>query len=233
MFDLRSIVLGLVELLKKYTCINLIVYEEASEEDYKNGILLLPLIGIVLGFVAFIIGSFRYMYDGFFISSVLLLYYCIVTKTANIKDVYRTLNFYIKPSNQTENLSGILGTVMVLLMYFSLFRLVPATSLMIMPAAGFSSLIILSKVITRDKENTLILKYCGKYHIVAAFAIPFLFAALVNYRLIISLSLTFMTLAHGVSLLDKRVKKVPTSIEGFIIEISQVLFLIFTYIIRL
>jgi hypothetical protein len=78
------------------------------------------------------------------------------------------------------------------------------------------------------------LKYCGKYHITAAFAIPFFFAALFNYKLIISLSITFMAIAAGAGILDKRVKKnAPSSVEGFIIEISQIIFLIITYLIRL
>lgn len=52
MLDLRSVVIGLVLMLKKYTCVNLTIYEEANEEDYKNGIMLLPLIGLAMGFSA-------------------------------------------------------------------------------------------------------------------------------------------------------------------------------------
>ena len=232
MLDLRSVVIGLVLMLKKYSCLSLTIYEEANEEDYKNGIIALPIIGLAIGFVAFIILSFRYIYDGFFISSAVLLYYCVVTKTSNIKDVYRTLNYYIRPANQTDNISGIIGTVLICLMYLSLFRVVPVTSLIIMPAAGFSNLMILSKVIKRDLENTSILKYCGSYHIIAAFVISFLSAAIINYKLIISLSITFMLSGLIVSMLDKRIKNVPSSVEGFIIEVSQVMFLIITYIIR-
>jgi len=232
MLDLRSVVIGLVLMLKKYSCLSLTIYEEANEEDYKNGIIALPIIGLAIGFVAFIIVSFRYIYDGFFISSAVLLYYCVVTKTSNIKDVYRTLNYYIRPANQTDNISGIIGTVLICLMYLSLFRVVPVTSLIIMPAAGFSNLMILSKVIKRDLENTSILKYCGSYHIIAAFVISFLSAAIINYKLIISLSITFMLSGLIVSMLDKRIKNVPSSVEGFIIEVSQVMFLIITYIIR-
>jgi len=44
MFDLRSIVIGIVLMLKKYSCISLTIYEEANEEDYINGITALPLI---------------------------------------------------------------------------------------------------------------------------------------------------------------------------------------------
>jgi cobalamin synthase len=232
MLDLRSVVIGLVLMLKKYSCLSLTIYEEANEEDYKNGIIALPIIGLAIGFVAFIILSFRYIYDGFFISSAVLLYYCVVTKTSNIKDVYRTLNYYIRPANQTDNISGIIGTVLICLMYLSLFRVVPVTSLIIMPAAGFSNLMILSKVIKRDLENTSILKYCGSYHIIAAFGISFLSAAIINYKLIISLSITFMLSGLIVSILDKRIKNVPSSVEGFIIEVSQVMFLIITYLVR-
>lgn len=233
MFDLRSIVIGVVLMLKKYSCVSLTIYEESNEEDYKNGIMALPLIGLAIGFISFIISSFRYVYDGFFISSAVLLYYCVVTKTANIKDVYRTLNYYIKPVNQTEQISGIIGVIIICLMYASLFRIVTVTSLIIMPAAGFSNLIILSKVIKRDLDNTSILKHCGKYHIIAAFGLSFIFAAIFNYKLIISLSLTYMITGVIISVLDKKIKNVPSSIEGFLIEASQILFLSITYLLKI
>ncbi len=233
MFDLRSIVIGLVLMLKKYSCINLTIYEEANEEDYINGIAVLPLIGLAIGFGAFAIASFRYISDGFFISSLILLYYCLITKTANIKDVYRTLNHYTKPADETEQISGIIGMALICLIYFSLFRIVPITALIIMPVAGFSNLIILSKLIKRNLDNTAIMKYCGRQQIISAFSLSFLFAAIFNYKLVISLSLTYMLSGLIVSLLDKRLKNIPPSIEGFIIEISQLLFLIITYSFRL
>lgn len=233
MFDLRSIVIGVVLMLKKYSYISLTIYEESNEEDYKSGILTLPLIGIAIGVFLFIISSLRFVYDGLFISSLALIYYCIVTKTANIKDVYRTLNYYIKPANQTEHISGIIGVISICLIYFSLFRIVPVTSLIVMPAVGFSSLIILSKVIKRNLDNTSILKHCGKYHIIFAFFITFLFAAIFNYKLIISLSLTYMLIGVIISILDKKIKNVPASTEGFLIEISQIIFLVITYLLRL
>ena len=233
MFDLRSIVIGVVLMLKKYSCVSLTIYEESNEEDYKNGIMMLPLIGIVIGIFLFVISSFRYVYDGLFVSSLALVFYCIVTKTVNIKDVYRTLNYYIKPNNQTEQISGIIGVILICLIYFSLFRVVPLTSMIIMPALGFSNLIILSKVIKRNLDNTSILKHCSKYHIIVAFFIAFLFAAIFNYKLIISLSLTYMLIGMVISLLDKKIKNLPTSTEGFLVEISQIVFLMITYLLRL
>lgn len=233
MFDLRSIVIGIVLMLKKYTCINITIYTETNEEDYHNGILALPLIGLVVGFVSFLFASLKIFYDGFFISVLILAYYNIVTKSINLKDSYKTFNYYIKPQNQTEQLSGVIGITLLNLMYFSLFRIVPPTALIVMPIAGYSSLIILSAVIKRNKDNTSIMKYCGKYHIIAAFGISFVIAAIFNYRLVISLSLTYMVLSMTVSILDDKIKLFPSSMEGAIIEITQVVFLIITYLMKL
>lgn len=233
MFDLRSIVIGMILMLKKFTFINITIYAESNEEDYQNGIFVMPLIGLAIGFAAFLISSLKVFYDEFFVSAVILTYYNIITKTVNMKDTYRTLNYYIKPKNQTEQLSGIIGITLINLMYFSLFRIVTSTSLIVMATAGYSSLIILSSVIKRNKDNTSTMKYCSKYHVIAAFAISFFIAALFNYRLVISLSLTYMLSGMIVSMLDDKIKVFPSSVEGFIIEITQILFLIITYMMKL
>lgn len=233
MFDLRSIVIGTVLMLKKYTCINIAIYEETNEEDYKSGIMVLPLIGFAVGFVAFLISSLKIFYDEFFVSAVILTYYNIITKSINMRDSYKTLNYYIKPKNQSEQLSGLIGIILINLMYFSLFRIVPPTALIVMSAAGYSSLIILSSVIKRNKDNTSVMQYCGKHHTIAAFGISFLIAAIFNYRLVISLSLTYMISGMIVSMLDDKIKLFPSSIEGTFIEITQILFLIITYLLKI
>lgn len=233
MYDLRSIVIGITLMLKKYTCINITVYAESNNEDFKNGIMALPLIGLAIGFVTFLITSLEFVYDEFFISVLVLGFYSIVTKAVNLTDTYRTLNYVIKPQNQSEQISGIIGTVIILLLYFSLIRIVPVTTLIIMPVAGYSSLIILSSVIKRNKECTSIMKYCGKYHSIAAFSISFLLAAVFNYKLVIPLSLTFMVSGIVVSFMDNKIKILPNSVEGLFIEATQLIFLTITYLIRI
>jgi cobalamin synthase len=233
MFDVRSIVIGIILMLKRYTCINITIYEESCDEDFKNGIMALPLIGLAIGFSAFLIASMEFVYDGFFVSVLVLGFYCIVTKSVNLTDTYRTLNYIIKPKNQSEQIVGIIGTTIILLLYFSLFRIVPVTSLIIMPVAGYSSLIILSPIIKRNKEITTIMKYCGKYQNIAAFAISFLIASVFNYKLVISLSLTYMISGFIVSYLDNKIKVIPNSVEGLIVETAQIIFLTITYLIRI
>lgn len=233
MFDLRSLIVGIILIIKKYTCINIKVYAESNDEDYKNGIILLPIVGFVIGFVACFILSFKVFYDDFFVSVVVLTYYCIITKTVNLKDTYRTLNYIIRPNNQTEQISGIIGIIIICLFYISLIRIVDVTALFIMPVAGYSGLVILSTVFKRNKEGTSIMKYCGKYNKISAFSLSFIFAVVVNYKLVIPLALTYMISGVVVNILDKKIKLLPNSIEGFIIEITQIIFLIFTYIFKI
>ncbi len=232
MTDIRSIVIGVVLMLKKYTCINITIYEDEDEEDYKNGVFVLPLIGFVMGFMALLILSLRFFYDGFFISTLILAYYSIITGTINMRDTYKTLNYYIRPGTQSEHLPGYIGITLIILMYISLFRTVPPSAVAVAYTAGFSNLIISSALINRDKENTSIMKHCTKYHIIAAFGISFLAAAILNYRLVIPLSLTYMLSGAIISTLDEKVETLPSSAEGLIIEATQLLFLIVTYLLK-
>jgi len=233
MTDIRSIVIGVVLMLKKYTCINITIYEDEDEEDYKNGVFVLPLIGFFIGFIALLISSFRFVYDSLFVSTLILFYYCIITGTVNMRDTYKTLNYYIKPGTQSEHLTGQIGITLVIMMYISLFRTVPPPAVAVAYTAGFSNLIISSALINRDKENTSIIKHCTKYHIIAAFGISFLAAAILNYRLVIPLSLTYMLSGAIISTLDEKVETLPSSAEGLIIEATQLLFLIVTYLLKI
>lgn len=233
MFDLRSIVIGIVLMLKRYTCVDITIYAEENEEDYKSGIMALPLIGLAIGLIAFIISSLKIFYDGFFVSALILSYYNIVTKTITMRDTYKTLNYYIKPKYQSEQLAGLIGIMLINLMYFSIFRIVPSTALIVMASAGYSGLIISSSAIKRNKSNTTIMKYCGRYHIIAAFGVSFFTAAIFNYRLVVPLALTYIVLVAVVSILDEKIKKLPNSVEGTIIEMTQLLFLIITYILKI
>jgi len=233
MFELRSLVIGFILMLKKFTLINITIHEEPNNDDYINGIMLLPLIGFAIGFFACLISAFKIFYDDFFVSILVFTYYCIITKTVNLIDTYRTLNYIIKPKNGSEQISGIIGIIIICLIYFSLIRLVHVTALIIMVVTGYSGLIILSTVFKRNKDGTSIMKYCGKYHKISAFIISFAFAALINYKLVIPLALTYMISGFVVSTLDKKIKIIPNSIEGFIIEVTQLLFLIITYIFKI
>lgn len=233
MFDLRSLILGIILIIKKYTCINIKVFEESNDEDYINGIILLPLLGLVIGFVASFISSFKIFYDGFFISIIVFTYYCIITKNVNLRDTYKTLNYIIKPKSQSEQMSGIIGIIIICLFYFSLIKLVDVTALILMPVAGYSGLIILSTVFKRNKEGTSIIKYCSKYHKITAFSISFILAVVINYKLVVPLALTFMVSGLVVNFMDKKIKLLPNSIEGFIIEITQLIFLTFTYLFKI
>lgn len=233
MLDLKSFVIGFVLMLKKFTIININIYEEPCDEDYINGIILLPIIGFMVGFFASFISSFRLFYDGYFVSILVFMYYCIVTKTVNLIDVYKTLNYIIKPKNYSEQISGIIGIVLTSLLYVSLIKLVNVKALMIAFVSGYSGLIMLSSLIQREKQGTSIMKYCSNNIKIAVFVISFALAILINHKLVVPLALTYMLSGFIINLIDKKVTVLPYSIEGFIIELIQIMFLIITYMLKI
>jgi len=233
MFDLKSLMIGVILIIKKYTCIDIKIYAESNDEEYKNGIILLPLVGLAIGFVASFISSFKIFYDNFFISAIVLSFYCIITKTVNLRDTYKTLNYIIKPKNQTEQISGTIGIIIICLFYFSLIRIVDVTAVLLMPVAGYSGLISLSMLFNRNKNGTSVIKYCDKYHSLSAFGMSFALSVVINYKLVVPLALTYMISGAVINILDKKIKLLPNSIEGFIIEMTQLIFLIFTYIFKI
>lgn len=232
MIDFRSMIIGIILMLRKFTCININIYEESTEDDYKLGIVMLPIIGILMGIGLFVISMFRYIYDSFFISVMSFFCYCIFTKTTNFIDVYKILNHIIKPKNESEQISSVMGVIIICSLYVILLGLVPKTAILIMPIVGYSSLIILSTIFEKNKKDTTIIKYCTNEYRFIAFLVSFFLTIIFNYKLIVPLAFTYMLCGFIVNYIDKKYE-IPSFIEGFIIEIVQILFLIFTYLIKI
>jgi hypothetical protein len=67
----------------------------------------------------------------------------------------------------------------------------------------------------------------------AAFSISFMLAALYNYKLVVPLAVTYMAAGFAAAVVDEKIKILPNSIEGFIIEAVQLTFLTVTYLFKI
>lgn len=233
MFDLRSVVVGVVMMLRKYTCFNITVYAQADEAEYSDGMLFLPLLGAVLGIPAFLLSLLGIPYGCMFSGAVVFIYYAVISKTSSLTDCYKTLNFYIQPKANSGQVPGITGIVAVSLLYFTLMGQVPYGALLVMQCAGFSGLLLAGFIFDRPKEGTFIIRLADKQHAASAFFISFAVAAIAGFRLVISLSVTYMIIFCAVRLVDKKIKILPESVEGLIIEATQLLFLLTTFLFKL
>lgn len=232
MFEAKNVFLGIILMLKKYTIFNLTLNDEVTieREDYQAGIILLPILGLIAGIIAFFISMLRLNYDSNFVSILIMIFYCVFTKNTNLIATYTTLNTIIKPKSQSEQISGIIGVVIICLAYYTLFSLVPLRAILVTPMIGFSTVIIISSAVKRDKTGTDIMQYCSNLHICIAFFISFVVTMIISYRLVIAVSVTYIVSAYVLSMIDRKVKNLPVQVEGFIIEISQIIFLTATYL---
>ncbi len=233
MFEAKNAFIGALLMLKKFTIFNIKFYAETEDNDYIFGVFLLPFLGLLIGILSIPLSIFKFLYDPIFIGALILIYYCIITKSTNIIDVYKTINTIIKPKNINDQLLSIMAIVLLCILYFTLFSILSVRAIMLTPMVGFSNLLILNLIIKRNKENTCILKYCSKNHAILAFVFSFAVTIIISYKLTIALSLTFIITGILMNYFDSKIKILPSSIEGLIIEISQILFLILCYVLFL
>lgn len=232
MFDMKGMVVGTFMMLRKYTCINITVYADDGEEELSQGLLLLPVIGAVLGVPALLLSFLSLLYGSMFAGVVILIYYAAITKVSSLTESYKSLNYYIRLRGQSGQVPGITGIVAVCLLYSVLMGQVYRGALLVMFTAGYGGLILTGFLSDRCKDNTSIFRHLNSYHAVSALLVSFLMAAAAGFRLVISLSFTYMIIFCLVRLADRKIKILPDSAEGLIIEMSQLLFLLITFLLK-
>ncbi len=233
MFEAKNLFVGALLILKKFTLFNIKFYAETEEADYSFAVFLLPLLGLIIGFCTIPFSIFKIFYEPMLAGALLLIYYCIITKASNIKDTYKTINIIINTNDDNKQFYSIISLVVLCILYFVLFSVSSLRVILILPVVGFSNLIIQALIIKRDKSNAPILKFSTRNHSIFAFIFSFVITLLINYRLVISLSLTYVISSFIMNYFDSKIKILPSSIEGFTIEISQILFLILSYLLML
>lgn len=232
MFDIKNYVIGALLMLKKYTIFNIKFYANTDDEDYIAGIHTLPLIGIIMGLISLIFSLLSYIYNDLFTGLILVIYFSAITNLSNLKETVHSIKFICKNKNDINIYIQVI-IVIILFTYYTLFTVLPAKIIALMPIVGYSTLIISSNFFKRTKSNTSIIKFCNKAHISIAFIVSFLATLIISYRSAIALSATYCICISITCIADLKIKILPSSVEGMLIEISQILFLFFSYILFL
>lgn len=224
MVDARNIVIGLILMINRYTLIPIKVYIEIEDEHYKNGNMLLPLLGLVIGFVMFVISLLGYTYNNYFVSILIIVFYFGITKNMALTDINKVINEISESKENEEYIynKGIISEMIAVISYFILFGLVPKTAILLTPIIGFSSKLLVESVDDKEYKKRIL-----------AFIVSFSIAFIFNYRLMVSMSLTFMIFGFFYIKINKKYNAILANKDGLIIELSQILFLIITYILKI
>lgn len=230
MIELKSMVIGLVLMINRFTCFNINLYTEIKDDDYQLGVLFLPVIGIVMGLVMFLISLLGLIYNKYFVSILILAFYFFITKGNTFNDITLTSNkFFLNTYKTDQNSNGIINIIIVLF-YFTLFSIVPISVILITPIIGFSTLLLSGSITFETEYKHSIIKHSETKYRISAFIFSFLTSAIINYKLIIPVSFTFIFCGLFVNYINKNKPYLLENIEGFLIETSQIIFLILTYL---
>lgn len=217
-------------MINKFTCFNIKLYAEIKDEDYKLGVLFLPFIGIIMGLTMFLISLLGLIYNKYFVSILILAFYFFITQGNTFNDITITSNkFYSNTFKTEQNPNGIVN-VLYVLFYFTLFANVPISAILITPIIGFSTLLLSGSIIFETEYKQSLTKHSETKYRISAFIFSFVASIIINYKLIIPVSFTFIFCGLFVNYINKNKSYLLENIEGFLIETSQIIFLILTYL---
>lgn len=233
MFSVKNIFNGLFLMLKKLTIIDVKFYADVENSDYLAGIFTIPIIGILIGMFTIPFSILKLIYNPLFCSILIFTLYCILTKCFSIIESSKTFEFFFAKYVKDFIVVKSIYIFTICTMYIILFSVSNFSTIIITPLIGYCSLIIDILFVKRDKNNTLILKYCNKNHVYFTFLLLYFICILLNIKLCISACIVLVINMILLNIIETKIKIIPLSFEGTIIEISQLLFLIISYMLYL
>lgn len=123
---------------------------------------------------------------------------------------------------------GVIGLILYFVTLFVLFQYVDWRILLLFPLVGRSSVLIAAGISKYAKEKGLgkvIVEGTGKGHILYALLISFAIGALMSLKLLIPISICFITVYCITKRISHRLSGITGDIMGMMIELSQCIFL--------
>lgn len=220
---------------------------EFSSEIYIKGIKYFPLVGLIIGGLLYsgaLIGSFI---DRPVLSLALLLFYLWITGGLHLDGVADTCDGIFSGRERSRMLEimsdsrigtfGVISLIMVLGTYLALFSYVKFTAILVFPIIGKSSAIVsafknsYAKNEGMGKDFVLGCKL-GQLMIAIIFPLTVTFI-LRDYHMMIGVVICFIMVRFITAYIKNKLNGITGDTVGFIMEISQVIFLFLVYFISL
>ena len=232
MFEIKNLVIGTLIILKKYTIFNIPFNAEEEKDDLVLGVFTAPILGFLLGLILGIL-SLTKLFSPFILYSLIILAgYLVLTKAQSLINANKFISSDIINPSENRELYSQLFTTFSILIYFTLFSISSTKAVILMPMVGFCGLIISSGFTNDTNTTSIILNNTTPVHIMFAFVFSFAITAIIGYKYIISLALTYIALMGLIFVMQKKSKIFSPYKESFLIEASQLLFFIISLFIK-
>ncbi len=228
-----------------FTRIPIKLQSEFDDNDYKLGIILLPIIGIVIGIGLLILKIFTFISSTYVLGLILTLFYLWISGGLHLDGLGDTLDGLFSGRDRESQLEimkdsrlgtfGALGLIFVIGAYIILLGEGTLATVFLMPIVGKSSTMLSAYMsdYARDEEGLgfKFISLSDKNVRNSAFAFSFILGIITNYMILIPMVLTFIIAGITTKWIQKKIGGSTGDTLGFINEFSQAMFLLLTNVI--
>ncbi|MCG8482463.1 MAG: adenosylcobinamide-GDP ribazoletransferase [Clostridia bacterium] len=219
---------------------------EFSKELYIKGIKYFPLVGLVIGGLLYSGALFEPYIDRPVLSLLLLLFYLWITGGLHLDGTADTCDGIFSGRERPRMLEimsdsrigtfGVISLIMVLGAYLVLFSYVNLTAILVFPVVGKSSAIVSAFNNPYAKKEGMgkdFVQGCQLGQLIIAIIFPLVITLILqDHHMLMSVLICFIIVRIITAHIRNRLNGITGDTVGFIMEISQVIFLLLVYLIR-
>lgn len=218
---------------------------EYRERDLRNGIILMPLIGLIIGIIMFGVSHLSPYLDKMIMSVLIWIIYIWITGALHLDGLADTVDGIYSNRDRKRMLEimkdsrigtfGVISIIVVLLFNITLTNLIDYKLLIMIPVVGRACALLTCATGKSAREKgmgkTFISKSGWREGI---FAIIYLFtiSVFINYKLILPVVFTLIATTYYIRYLTSKLGGITGDNIGFMIEITQTVFVFTTYLSR-
>lgn len=220
---------------------------EYSKELYVKGIKYFPLVGLIIGGFLYSGVLFEPYMDRPVLSFLLVLLYLWITGGLHLDGVADTCDGIFSGRERSKMLEimgdsrigtfGVISLIIVLGAYLVLFSYVSFTAILVCPIVGKSSAIVSAFNSVYAKKEGMgkdFVQGCQFGQLMSAILFPLLVVlVLQDYRMMMSVAICFIMVRLITIYIRNKLNGVTGDTVGFMMEVSQVIFLFLVYLIGL
>ena len=215
-----------------------------TEGLFATGVQFLPAIGLITGFVLYLVSWIGLSFHYEVTALLLVLAYCFITGGVHIDGLAGTCQGIFsgrEPKRVLEMMQdrkagtfGILGIILVIGCYYVFFQYIPFTALICMPVIGKSSMIVAAYKSQCARETGMgraFIVCCGKKEIIIAIAFTIILCFLIEPLYLLGAAAAFALSFVIKEKIHHRLGGFTGDILGFVCEVAQVSYLLTIYIV--
>ncbi len=226
-----------------FTRIPIYIQSEIKEDEFYASMDLLPMVGLVIGGILYILWYILMDVPKDIVSFLLVFIYIFLTGGLHIDGFIDTLDGILSNRNQERVLEimkdsrigsfGALGLILLILGYFIIFQHIRGVELLLMPMVGRSCVFVTASFSDYARKEAglgkTFIENVGKKKMIMSLIFSFLVIWFINYVYLLSFLICILLSIYLISFFKKKLGGMTGDTMGMVIELNQIIFLLSSY----